>query len=1180
MGSGSFSNWIGDADLTPTVTRNVEVAGDARVVFQFRYLNDVTYTENIGPGDDAEATFDPPPAAPTGLSATAGNREIRLVWDDPGDPGIVLWQVRWKRSDAAGFGAWRDVPGSGAGTVEHTVGGLVNGVGYDLQLRAVNANAAFFEGLESGTVSATPLAVPETPVGFAATAGDGTVALRWSSAGDASITGWQTRVRIGNGVFGSWVDVVGSTAGTTQWRMTGLANGTAYGFQLRAVNAVGDGLASATVTATPRALLVAPAGLRATLANGEVTLDWNAYGNRSVIRFETRWRSSGNWSRWIPVPRSGWQTTSHTVTGLDNGVAYRLELRAVNRNGPGPSAGVGATPIANVPAKPAGLVAQPGAFEVILSWRNPRDRAITGWELRIEKAVYDVVIDNYRFSSWGPWVAMRGASAGTASWRVPGLTNGVPYRFQVRAIGPGGAGLAAGAVFTTPNPLPVAPNVKFSNRDIGVGAVALAIDEDPFSNLILYWQIRLKRADAARFGPWLRVPRQKGGVEVTHHVLAGLPSGVEHVVEARGVNSIGPGPVKEVRVTALHPLDPPGNPAARADGDAVVLSWDAPTDDLGGALNWGARWKDGEGAWGAWSKIDGSTDVVRESGRLTWRIEGLALNRTWTFELRADRSVAKVHPDDFAVSTEQVSVATRSGPVSLLAVAEGAEVALTWPDPGDAGFRWELRSRVAGSSKVAGSWGAWRSGGVSSGTDGAGAAVLTNRVHGLSSWEAHEFQVRSVSGRSASAPSPTATAVPVAVPAAPTELSATVADADVVLSWEDPGDDSIRAWQVRRRTAAATWPGWTNAATTATPATPDAPATLAHTVSGLESGRFWYFQVRAVSDSTGAVSEVVSAYLPTLPQRGDVLPAAPTGLVGVLTAGGAQGAGELTLFWDPLTDPTIKSWEYKAADAVAATTRVANEQFATGSYTTSGAIAWSFSGAVEQVNIRAVNNAGEGPWSQGVLVVALPPPSLSAVRAGQRGLPLLALSAPRRRRVLRRRRGGRSGSQPPPMPSPGADSQAARASGRTGSPVSRTARPTRSSFGALKGGGAGVAAAPVTVTPTGVRPAAPAGVTATGKNRAVALAWSDPGDDSITAWQFRQQRVGRSWGVWRTIAGSDASTTRHEVDGLANGVEYGFRVRALNAFGNGAESVVATATPAEAAGRPPSGSLRAPATSR
>ena len=1176
VGSGSFSNWIGDADLTSTVTRDVEVAGDARVVFELRYLNDVS----VRPAFDTDAergkrtvkaTFDPPPAAPTGLTAAPGNGEIRLVWDDPGDSGILRWQVRWKRTAAGSFGAWSDVPGSDAGTTEHSVGGLVNGVGYDLQLRAVNANAEFSEGPASGTVSATPLAVPETPVGFAATAGDGTVALRWSSAGDASITAWQTRVRVAGGVFGSWVDVLGATAGTTQWRMAGLTNGTTFEFQLRAVNPTGAGLPSATVTATPRAPLAAPAGLRATPASGEVTLNWNFSGN--VSRFETRWRSSGSWSRWITVPRSA---RKHTVTGLANGIAYRLELRAVNQNGPGPAAGVSATPVANIPARTTGLTALSGDGEIILSWRSPRDPAITRWEFRHQVWTPDHYTHQFIQGPWTPWTAMPGASAATRSWRVTGLTNGTIYSIEVRAVGAGGAGLPSDGVLETPHPLPEAPNLSASNRDIGAGAIELKISEPRHTDRIAYWQIRLRRDDAEHFGPWLRVPPPASGQGSSYHVLRGLPGGVEHVVEARGVmkDSGNLGPAKQVRASALHPLDPPGNPAARADGDAVVLSWDGPPDDPGGALNWGARWKADGGPWGAWREIDGGTDVVRESGRLTWRIEGLALDRTWTFELRADRSggnklrpdhhnVVRNHPGDFAVSTELAPVATRSGP-GLLAVAEGSEVVLTWPDPGDAGFRWELRSGGKGS------WGAWRSVGVSSGTDGAGAAVLTHRVRGLSSWETHEFQIRSVSGRSASAPSPTAAVVPVAVPAAPTGLSAAVAGADVVLRWNNPGDPSIRSWQVRSRTAAATWPGWTNAATT-TPS--DAPDMLAHTVEGLEAGRTWYFQARAVSVSAGAVSKVVSVNLPTQPRPGDMRPAQPTGEVAALTAG-EDGSAELLLSWDPLTDPTIGSWEYEAGAAVSnAPPRVANEQFATGSYTTSASLAWSFSGAVEQLRIRAVNSEGAGPWSEGVLVAALPPPSLSVVALDSAAFLSWRFPQPESGgsfdvegwevRVATATEAGTWRNIPG-----GSGIRSHRVVGLA------NATPYTVELRALKGDAAGVAA-PVTVTPTGVRPAAPAMVEAVAGDDAVALRWDDPGDDSITAWQFRQ-RVGNRWGVWRTIADSDADTTEHRVEGLDNGVEYGFRVRALNAFGNGAESVEVTATPEGApdAPRPGQGARR------
>ena len=78
-------------------------------------------------------------------------------------------------------------------------------------------------------------------------------------------------------------------------------------------------------------------------------------------------------------------------------------------------------------------------------------------------------------------------------------------------------------------------------------------------------------------------------------------------------------------------------------------------------------------------------------------------------------------------------------------------------------------------------------------------------------------------------------------------------------------------------------------------------------------------------------------------------------------------------------------------------------------------------------------------------------------------------------------------------------------------------------------------------------PGKPAGLTATPGNAEVALRWTDPGDSSITKYQY-QQRAGivGAWGTWMDISGSGATTTSHTVTGLDNGTAYAFRVRAVN----------------------------------
>ena len=94
------------------------------------------------------------------------------------------------------------------------------------------------------------------------------------------------------------------------------------------------------------------------------------------------------------------------------------------------------------------------------------------------------------------------------------------------------------------------------------------------------------------------------------------------------------------------------------------------------------------------------------------------------------------------------------------------------------------------------------------------------------------------------------------------------------------------------------------------------------------------------------------------------------------------------------------------------------------------------------------------------------------------------------------------------------------------------------------------------------KPAKPAGLTATPGNAQVTLSWTDPSDSSISKYQVQQKEGTAAWGAWADISGSGAATTGHTVSSLSNGTEYRFRIRAVNAQGNGPESDVAgPATP-------------------
>ena len=93
-----------------------------------------------------------PPAAPTGLSATADNRRVALAWNAPASDAVISQhEYRYKTGgDYPDF--WKEIPYSAPGGFNEdgfTVTGLSNGTAHTFQLRAVNS------GGESGSVEST-----------------------------------------------------------------------------------------------------------------------------------------------------------------------------------------------------------------------------------------------------------------------------------------------------------------------------------------------------------------------------------------------------------------------------------------------------------------------------------------------------------------------------------------------------------------------------------------------------------------------------------------------------------------------------------------------------------------------------------------------------------------------------------------------------------------------------------------------------------------------------------------------------------------------------------------------------------------------------------------------------------------------------------------------------------------
>ena len=188
---------------------------------------------------------------------------------------------------------------------------------------------------------------PAQATGLTAQAGNAQVTLSWNNPDNATITKWQVQQKQADGSYGAWVDIPGSTASTVSHTVTGLTNGTAYSFRIRAVNAGGNSPASTEVRATPMAPPLKPTGVTATAGHAQVTLSWDNPDNATISKWQYQQKEGdGAYGPWMDIPNSTATTTSHTVTGLTNGTVYSFRIRAVNAGGNGaPSDEVTATPV-------------------------------------------------------------------------------------------------------------------------------------------------------------------------------------------------------------------------------------------------------------------------------------------------------------------------------------------------------------------------------------------------------------------------------------------------------------------------------------------------------------------------------------------------------------------------------------------------------------------------------------------------------------------------------------------------------------------------------------------------------------------------------------------------------------------------------------------------------------------
>ena len=482
-----------------------------------------------------------------------------MFWGAADDNGAAItgyqYQYQYQYKEGAGdFGDWTVIIDSaplGKNDLSFTVMGLTNGATYTFRIRAVNNIGP---GAATGEKSVTPQGPPPAPTDFSATGGVTSVTLSWTAAVSVSpITKYQYAQD-----GGAWNDIGNSAPDETNavsFTVTGLINDNPYTFKLRAVSAIGDGVATGEKTATPRTVPGAPRNVAAAPSDGVALLTWeapSADGGAPITGYEWGGDNSGG-GGWRPVPGGDGDTHSYLVTGLTNATSYTLKVRAVNAAGVGPETAAPAVTPNVPPAAPSGLMATASSSGVRLSWTNPGNSSITGYQVRQSDSV-----DSAGDRVWGIWEDFT-SGASTDFITVSELTHGIEYTFQIRAVNRVGESLESNTVTATL--LPAKPVVT---GQAGVGQLTLSWP-NPNDGTITGYQVQQSTDGGTTWDPaWTAIAGSDK--DTTTHTVTGLTNGTAYTFQIRAMQ--GTASTESDTVTAT----PLANPAPAFAPDVGIRS--------------------------------------------------------------------------------------------------------------------------------------------------------------------------------------------------------------------------------------------------------------------------------------------------------------------------------------------------------------------------------------------------------------------------------------------------------------------------------------------------------------------------------------------------------------------------------------------------------------------------------
>ena len=1126
------SNWTEWESSTTSTTTSATITG---LTNGTSYQVQVRAQNEAGDGpwsDSTSATPNVKPQKPSAPTLARGNASLAVSWSAPTNEGTAItdYDVQYKKSSDSTWTEWRASNTSTSLTA--TITGLTNGTEYDVQVRAQNDAD---NGDWSDSSSATPSTVPSKPSAPRLTAGDEQIEVSWdapSSNGGATITDYDVRYR--KSTVSDWTEWNASDTSTTRTAtITGLTNGTYYHVSVRATNIAGDSSWSSYTQARPNVVPEAPDAPTVTRGNQSLSVSWDEPDNdgSAITDYDVRYcsttcSSESNWTEW----NSGNTSTSRTatITGLDNGTEYEVQVSAQNAKGNGDWSESGTGTPATKPATPAKPTLTMGDKQLVVTWTAPDDGGN-------DISDYDVQYKRTSTSTWTEWNSSDTSTALTAT--ITGLTNGLDYHVQVRATNDVGDSSWSQSRTGSPNVLPgkpAKPTLTRKDRSLGVSWTA----PTNTGSALTGFTVRHCSSDCTEStAVWTEKSISSGTTIKT--TIGSLTNGTEYHVQVRARNKGGDGPWSDsAKETANAVPGKPSTPTVTRGDRQLAVSWTKPSNNGTAITDYDVQYCEHKpnasqnandctkstATWTEWNSSDTSTT---RSATIT----GLTNGAEYYVQVRAQNAGGN---GEWSPS-RQATPATKPSAPSPTVGAGDKQLVVTWLEPDDGGddiTDYDVQYKESTKSN-------W----TNANHSGTG---RSRTITGLTNGTTYHVQVRATNSVGDSAWSASGSGKPDIVPGRPSAPTVSRGVEQVSVSWTEPGNTGtdISDYDVQYKTKTAN--SWTSHSFTGTG--------TSTTISSLDNGTEYHVQVRATNDAgEGAWSPSGKGTPSTTPDA----PGAPT-----LTAGHRK----LTVNWSAPSETggaAITDYDVQyCSTGCDSASNWTEWQASNTSTSTTATITGLTNGTSYQVQVRAGNVAGDSDWSSSTSATpdTLPgTPSAPTVTRANESLSVSWTAPSNNGSALT---GFKVGHCSASCNNDGSwTSKTVSGGGTTSTTITGLTNGTsyQVKVRATNDLGDGPWSNSTSRTPS-TTPSKPTKPTLSWGDKRISVSWDAPANGGANISDYDVQYKKSSDNTWTDANHSGTSRSR-AISGLTNGVEYEVQVRAENVAGDGGWSDSETATP-------------------